>query len=236
MPRGGAIAIRARSLSRGESFAFGVIPEPEKFAYITVEDTGGGMPDDVLRNAFDPLFTTKQNGTGLGLAVAHHVVEKHGGSIFVESAVGVGTTFHIFLPRAEDVAHEVAREADGREDSCVRARRILIVEDEPSISEGLAVTLRDYGIESTVVDTGGLAVDAARQFGAEAAVIDIWLPDIDGIEVGMRLRALDPKLKIVFVSGHGNASHALAECAPATFLQKPFAIGELLAAIASLEV
>lgn len=235
MPEGGTIAITARRPAPGETFAFGIVPHPENFAHFTVTDTGVGMPEDVLRHAFDPLFTTKQiGGTGLGLAVAHQMIAKHNGFVFVESIVDVGTTFHVFLPLGDDPpACEAPQAADA--DPIVRSRRILIVDDEPLIGEGLAEGLRDRGMSATVVQTGGEAVAAAMTAQAEAAVIDIWLPDIDGIEVGLTLRSLDPKLKIVFISGHGNASHALAECAPATFLQKPFSIGELLGAIAGLE-
>jgi two-component system, cell cycle sensor histidine kinase and response regulator CckA len=234
MPAGGTIAIKARRPSPGETFPFGVVPLPESFAHFTVTDTGAGMPEAVLRHAFDPLFTTKQiGGTGLGLAVVHQVVAKHHGFVFVDSVVDVGTTFHLFLPLADEPPTCDARTVDL--DPIVRSRRILIVDDEPLIGEGLAEGLRDRGMNATVVMNGGEAVAAAMTAKAEAAVIDIWLPDIDGIEVGLTLRSLDPKLKIVFVSGHGNASHALAQCAPATFLQKPFSIGDLLAAIAGLE-
>jgi len=235
MPAGGTIAITARRPAPGETFTFGVVPHPENFAHFTVTDTGVGMPDDVLRHAFDPLFTTKQiGGTGLGLAVVHQVIAKHNGFVFVDSAVDVGTTFHLFLPLADEPSACDERRLDDM-DPIVRSRRILIVDDEPLIGEGLAEGLRDRGMNATVVQNGGEAVAAAMTAQAEAAVIDIWLPDIDGIEVGLTLRSLDPKLKIVFVSGHGNASHALAACAPATFLQKPFSIGDLLAAIAGLE-
>lgn len=235
MPQGGTITITARRPAPDETFAFGIVPHPENYAHFTVTDTGVGMPEDVLRHAFDPLFTTKQiGGTGLGLAVTHQLIAKHDGFVFIESIVDLGTTFHVFLPLAgEPVPVDRRRIADA--DPIVRTQRVLIVDDEPLIGEGLAEGLRDRGMNVTVVQNGGEAVAAALTAQAEAAVIDIWLPDIDGIEVGLTLRALDPKLKIVFVSGHGNASHALAECAPATFLQKPFSIEELLAAIAGLE-
>lgn len=235
MPDGGTIAITARHPSPDETFTFGLVPHPETFVHFTVTDTGVGMPEDVLRHAFDPLFTTKQiGGTGLGLAVAHQMIARHNGFVFIESVVGGGTTFHLFLPLAHEPAPRKRRRVEDP-DPIVRARRVLIVDDEPLIGEGLAEGLRDRGLEATVVQNGSEAVAAAMSAHAEAAVIDIWLPDIDGIEVGLTLRALDPRLKIVFVSGHGNASHALAKCAPATFLQKPFTIVDLLEAIAGLE-
>jgi PAS domain S-box-containing protein len=234
MPRGGKLRIVAHHPAAQETYAFGVVTKPERFAHITVEDTGTGMSEEVLRHAFDPLFTTKQNGgTGLGLAVAHQVVMRHAGYIFAESTVGVGTTFHVFLPLANATHHTEEELCD--DGPVVKARRVLIVDDEPLIGEGLAEGLRDRGLESTVVDNGTAAVEAAQRFQAQVAVIDLWLPDIDGTEVGVRLRASDPDLLIVFASGHGDAADALTACAPAMFLQKPFEMRELLEAIASME-
>ncbi len=234
MPNGGSITVNARRPRADESFAFGVVPNPERFAQISVEDTGSGMPESVLHQAFDPLFTTKQNGgTGLGLAVVHQIMRKHGGSIFVESTVDVGTTFHVFLPLATERAVTARRDATA--DQPIRAQRVLIVDDEPLIGEGIAEILSERGITCSIVEKGAEAEAMARTMKPDVAIIDIWLDDIDGLEVGQRLRALDPNLLIVFASGHGDASSGIRECEPATFLQKPFNVHELIAAIASLE-
>jgi signal transduction histidine kinase len=101
MPDGGTIRVAMRPEPRTASFAFGPIEYPERFAHLIVRDEGCGMTQETLGQIFEPLFTTKKNGTGLGLAVTHQVVHRHGGEIFVESEPGVGTTFHIFLPLAE---------------------------------------------------------------------------------------------------------------------------------------
>jgi PAS domain S-box-containing protein len=234
MPRGGSIDIRGRRPARGEGFSFGLVESPERFAHIAVRDTGCGMPEDVLRHAFDPLFTTKQSGgTGLGLAVAHQVVAKHGGHIFAESEVGKGTTFHLFLPlTAETPKSEIsASETDPK----VQARRILIIDDEPLIGDGIAQTVAEWGMTSEVVRNGLDAVGAAKRMKPEVAVIDIWLPDVDGLTVGEELRKLDPNMKLIFASGHGDATQAVRDCYPAAFLQKPFDTRQLLETIATLE-
>jgi signal transduction histidine kinase len=96
----GTFTITARRELPGTRFSFGVLEHPEAFIHFIVSDTGSGMSAETLRHIFEPLFTTKKTGTGLGLAVTHQVVQQHGGEIFVESQPGAGTTFHIFIPRA----------------------------------------------------------------------------------------------------------------------------------------
>ncbi|HET7710825.1 MAG TPA: PAS domain S-box protein [Thermoanaerobaculia bacterium] len=96
---GSAISITARILRQGERFPFAVLDLPERYVEVCLRDDGSGMPEHVRRHIFEPFFTTKPNGTGIGLAVSHQIVKQHGGEMFVESEVGEGTTFHIFLPR-----------------------------------------------------------------------------------------------------------------------------------------
>ena len=234
MPHGGNLSIRCRVPRLGETFSFGVVDHAHEFVQISVQDTGVGMPEHVMRHAFDPLFTTKQNsGTGLGLAVAHQVVTRHGGFIFVESTLDVGTTFHMFLPLASEAVPD--EEVAEPEEPVVKARRVLLVEDEPGIREGVADTLNERGIVVAAVEAGRDAIPAMSAFAPQFAIIDIGLPDIDGLDLGRIIRKLHPSVKIIFASGHGDASRVVGECAPATFLQKPFEVRELLEAIAALE-
>jgi len=231
MPRGGTLAISGRRGRPGESFAFGLVPNAERFVYITVQDSGTGMTESVLQHAFDPLFTTKQNGgTGLGLAVAHQAVKAHGGHIFVESRPGAGSTFHVFLPATDltIVAQPAAVQAEHA------SGRILIVDDEPFIGEGLAELLRDPVTAVAVAQTGVAAVALARTFRPDVAIVDIRLPDIDGFEVSKRLRAGNPEMKILFASGHGAPEAAAYVDRHTGFIQKPFEINGLMAALATL--
>jgi signal transduction histidine kinase len=104
MPIGGTITIRVREPHPAETFRFAILEQPEQYVLISVSDTGTGIDAEVLPHIFEPLFTTKKNGgTGLGLAVAHQTIQRHGGCIFAESSAGAGTTFHIFLPKSEAV-------------------------------------------------------------------------------------------------------------------------------------
>jgi two-component system cell cycle sensor histidine kinase/response regulator CckA len=102
MPKGGDLEISARRFDAEASFPFGVLPPSRGYVHFAVTDTGSGIPDNIRGLVFDPLFTTKENGgTGLGLAVTHQVLRAHHGHVFVESELGRGTTFHIFIPSAE---------------------------------------------------------------------------------------------------------------------------------------
>jgi two-component system cell cycle sensor histidine kinase/response regulator CckA len=102
MPRGGTLTISVREPRPGETFPFAIVEQPERFVQISVIDTGDGISPDVMAHIFEPLFTTKPNGgTGLGLAVAHQVVQRHGGCIFADSEPGRGSAFHVFLPKGE---------------------------------------------------------------------------------------------------------------------------------------
>jgi CheY-like chemotaxis protein len=233
MPIGGTLRVSARLPRPGETFGFGVVHAPEAFAQICVTDTGTGMSPHVKEHAFDPLFTTKQNGgTGLGLAVAHQIATRHSGSIFAESEVGVGTTFHVFLPLTEVL---VSAPVPAAETARIRARRVLLVEDEQDIATGLGELLSDYGVETAVASTGEMAEPVARRFRPDVVLVDIGLPDIDGFEVGRRLRASWPLLRIVFISGHGDARRVPGVDPNMAFLQKPFTIEAVLATIADLE-
>lgn len=99
MSGGGKLTIRATRDPADARFDFGSVDNPERFVHLSVADTGAGMTDEIRRHIFEPLFTTKKSGgTGLGLPLAHQVVARHGGEIFVETAPGTGTTFHLFLP------------------------------------------------------------------------------------------------------------------------------------------
>jgi PAS domain S-box-containing protein len=233
MPRGGTLTIRVREPRPGERFSFGIVEQPERFVQLSVADTGTGIRPEVMAHMFEPLFTTKQNGgTGLGLAVVHQVVQRHGGAVFAESRIGLGTTFHLFLPRVAAVA-EKARE-ERRPAVPRHVRRLLIVDDEQAISDGLASMLDGQGLEVYSVATGGQAAPAIDKFSPDVLLLDIGLPDIDGAALGAAIRRDMPALPIVFCTGHGDQRTAIQD-ANTRFLQKPFTIDELLAEIASLD-
>jgi PAS domain S-box-containing protein len=234
MPAGGKITISARRPAPGATYPFGIVDDPRSFIHLSVSDTGCGIPPEMLRHIFEPLFTSKQTGTGLGLAVTRHVVERHNGRIFVESARGRGTTFHIFLPAAEPA---IAQKEAARQRPQIRSRRLLMVEDEPAIVEGLAALLGDAHVEVSSVATGEEAVAAVQAFNPDVVLLDFGLPGINGVETCRRIRNERPDMAVIFSSGHGTEKQLATglDDRRTRYLQKPFEIAALLDAIASVE-
>jgi PAS domain S-box-containing protein len=236
MTAGGALTVRANGLKPDARFSFAVLMHPERFVQISVGDTGHGMSEEIMERVFEPLFTTRQSGgTGLGLAVAHQVMMQNGGSIFVESEPGRGTTFHLFLPKG--AAPQAANEDVSSPAGTLAARKVLIVDDEESIAEGIAQLLEQDGIEVYTVGNGFEAAGAIARFHPDVVLLDIGLPDMDGSEVYTRIRALHPLLPVIFSTGHGDRRALLdgLNDPHIRFLQKPFEIASLLQMMAELE-
>jgi PAS domain S-box-containing protein len=226
MRDGGQISVRVRAPECDESFTFGYVPDPSRFVQISVSDTGTGMPPEVLSHIFEPLFTTKSNGgTGLGLAVCHQVVTRHGGFIFADSVEGRGSAFHIFLPKAI-----VQRPAQLKVDRpAIAPRRLLIVDDEEMIAEGLKSLLGDLGFHALTASSGAAAMERLETFEPDLVLLDIGLPDLDGNEVARRIHARKPDLPIILMTGHGETT------GEELTLRKPFDIDQLLERIAELD-
>ena len=236
MPDGGVLTVEASDLECDASFAFGVVPHPERFVRISISDTGKGMPREVMERIFEPLFTTRQSGgTGLGLAVAHQVMTQHGGYIFVESELGQGSTFHLFLPKA-------APPATGKSGQTVAnrtpaARKVLLIDDEQMIVEGITALLEEVGIEVESIGSGFEAADTIAHFHPDLVVLDLGLPGMDGSEVYARIREIDRLLPVIFATGHGDGQvlHDSLKDPHTRFLQKPFEVTDLLEMMVDIE-
>jgi CheY-like chemotaxis protein len=223
MPNGGTITLTIDD-SHDRQFTFGRVPD--SMTLLAVRDMGSGMTAEVLQNIFEPLFTTKRLGTGLGLALAQQVIARHGGSIHVESAPGKGTTFSILLQAAPTVTVAPTEQPE----SAVRIRRVLLVEDELAVAEGIAALLEAEGMEVRTVHRGADAPDAVASFHPDAVILDLGLPDMNGQKVFTSLRRASPGLPVVFSSGHGDQA-ALAEeieSSSVAFLRKPYDFHTLL--------
>lgn len=232
----GVITVQANDLAPDAVFAFGVVPHPENFIEISVTDDGSGISPEILDHIFEPLFTTKRNGgTGLGLAVAHKVLAQHHGHIFVESEVGSGTTFHLFLPiaRFESIDANEATPAN----HLTRAKKLMMIEDEPLIVDGIRELLALEGIAVEAVDRGSEALAAIAGFHPDIVLLDFGLPDMDGVEVYSRIRKAEPFLPVIFATGHGDRrliQEGLGD-SRTRFLQKPFEMAALMELIAELD-
>jgi PAS domain S-box-containing protein len=196
---------------------------------ISVSDDGPGIPAPLLDQIFEPLFTTKRNGTGLGLAIARRLMEGHGGSLTVENRPEGGSAFHLFVPIAEKLAAEGKTVAP----AAPRVKRILLVEDDLSVGMGLDALLQAEGYETTWVRAAGDAADAARRVRPQVAIIDINLPDGNGVDLVSILREEQQNLPIVLSTGHVELNLS-NEKERILSLMKPYEIEDLLDAISNV--
>jgi len=210
-------------------------PSHPVYAWLTVADTSGGMAPDTLDKVFDPFFSTKFTGRGLGLAVVLGVVKAHEGSIAVESQPGRGTVFRIFIPmisRPETLTEPVASPAR----PAARPRLlVLVVDDEEAVREMGEVLVASLGHDVVTARDGVDALDvfAQRGDGIGCVVLDISMPRLDGWETLVQLRRVRPDLPIVMVSGY-ERSQAMDHRDGANevvYLHKPFTRHEMAAAI-----
>lgn len=210
------------------SWSFG--PVTPGMIMLSVTDTGSGMSPSVLANIFEPLFTTKRSGTGLGLAVAHQILEAHQGEIHVTSSPGNGTTFHLLLPGNSD--HGESEDVQpSRETSEVR--EILVVEDEPIVAAGIAALLESDGIAVRTVHLGAeVAAEVAAKM-PDLVLLDVSLPDMSGPEVFEILSERWPSLPVIFSTGHADESalEELLNVREVGFLRKPYDLDALHRAI-----
>ena len=223
MPNGGTLTIEA---SRAASGAI----------EIAISDSGHGIPEDLLDRIFDPLFTTKRSGTGLGLSIAHQAMIQQEGALRVASREGEGSTFTIVLNSAPPPAPTTVKEPKlnaGARSLVVGARRLVVVEDNVSVGEGIRELLIDEGFEVRLVTRGGEAVEAVRTFDPELVLLDVNLPDVSGLEVYEHLARQWPHLPVIFSTGHADA-RALDEVhrRDVPSIMKPYDIQELMSMMA----
>lgn len=169
-------------------------------ACLKVTDDGIGMAEEVRQRIFDPFFTSKPfgSGTGLGLALAHGIVQRHGGSITARSEPGVGTTFDIHLPCAENAG---TPEVEQESASHARAFRVLVVEDEPILGEQLRAILSLDGHQVRVCDGGQAALAALDGEEFDVVISDLGMPGVNGWEVAAAAKARRPLVQVGLVTG-----------------------------------
>jgi Response regulator containing CheY-like receiver, AAA-type ATPase, and DNA-binding domains len=227
MEGSGTVIIETRQAHPEEISRLG-LSEDVDFARITVTDHGCGMDAHTMEMMFEPMFTLKKaGGTGLGLAVVQQIVNKHGGTISVDSEPEGGTAFHLFFPLCDPPPESAERPGlSGRRN----VRRLLLVEDDPNVGAGLAAVLEMEGIEVRIVTHGLAAPAEVESFRPDAVVIDRGLPDIDGIEVSRMLAARWPNLPMVFSTGHGGRDdlEELLQKPNVGYLLKPYDVDTLL--------
>ena len=206
MPRGGVVKMRSRNMVIGKENKLPL--RNGRYVRLSIADQGIGIPADKLHNIFRPYFTTKQNGTGLGLATADIIVREHRGLICVESQVGVGTTFHIYLPASPEKAPIQKLRVERR--PIAGTGRILVMDDEKYIRDIVGEILNEIGYEITTTIDGAEAVELykeARDSGRpyDVVIVDLTVPGgMGGKETIQELRKIDPEVKAIICSGYTN--------------------------------
>lgn len=196
---------------------------------ISVTDDGPGIPPEVLDRIFEPLFTTKRNGTGLGLAIARRLMESQGGSLTAENRPARGAVFHLLVPAAE----AASKPTETPRVATPEAMRVLLVEDDLSVGAGLEALLKSEGYETTWVRASADARAAARAMKPHVAIIDVNLPDGNGVDLIPLLRADHSGLPVVLSTGHVELDVPSHEKRVFS-LMKPYELDDLLAAIGTV--
>jgi len=224
----------ATSLSRSRSQA---IPPPGSFAFLDVTDTGCGMDDQTQLRLFDPFFSTKTMGRGLGMSAILGIVGAHHGAIFVDSTVGKGTSIRVLFPAAEpSPAAEERNAVPESRPGHSRDRRargsVLVVDDEDMVRTVCSQILRRIGWSVTEASNGPEAIERYRKNPADFAVVilDQSMPQMDGMTVFRELRIINPAVKVILSSGYSHdlsSGERLAEEGLAGFIQKPYSLQSL---------
>jgi two-component system, cell cycle sensor histidine kinase and response regulator CckA len=250
MPDGGKLTVRTANLNSEQSaqLAYKGMP-PADYVRIDITDTGTGIPADIVDKIFEPFFSTKEvgKGTGLGLSTVYGIVKQTGGFIYVNSEAGIGTSFHIFLPRhhPEQEVHPGVAAANGSapEPSAAPKPRadltgqgtILLVEDEEGLRSLNARGLRSRGYSVIEASNGVEALEALEEKNGavDLVVSDVVMPEMDGPTLLKTMRGRNPDLKIIFVSGYAEDAFekSLPENQQFAFLPKPFTLSQLVAAV-----
>ncbi len=237
MPQGGRLLIETRNVELGRTHTL-ANPEvaPGPYVRLAISDTGSGMSPEVKAKIFEPFFTTKGpgQGTGLGLATVYGIVRQSAGHLEVVSAVGSGTTFHIYLPRAEGTLVEKPKKS-GLQAPARGTETILLVEDEDGVRALTRHVLAACGYTVFDVIDGheALALADTRTGKIDLLITDVVMPGLGGPEVAEQILRRFPGIRVLFVSGYTDDAvvrHGLSEQG-VNFLQKPFSPPELAAKV-----
>ncbi|MDZ8224184.1 response regulator [Nostoc sp. ChiVER01] len=232
MPNGGSLSIYAENLLIDENYARMNLEAKEgPYTVVTVSDTGGGIPREILDRIFEPFFTTKDvgQGTGLGLSTVLGIVKSHRGFVNVYSEVGSGTSFKVYLPAVEGMETFTPEELPLQTG---HGELILIVDDETAIQEITRTSLEAHNYKILVASDGieAIALYAKNRDKISAVLMDIMLPSLDGLTAIRTLRKINPQARIIASSGLMSEKKlsSLTNIGVNTFLPKPYTVNELL--------
>ena len=226
MPTGGVITISAENVTKDEAVDNALLRR-DNYVKITVIDNGSGIPDEIAHKIFDPYFSSKVKGNGLGLASSYSIIKNHRGVITFESAVGKGTSFFVFLPAS--IKKYSKQKDENREEirSPSRNFKVMVMDDEESVRNMVSDMLTNIGYEVVCAKDGsealGLYYEAKEPF--DVVILDLTIPGgMGGSEVISKLRDIDPNVIVIVFSGY-SSNPIMSDCKRYGFdgaLTKPF--------------
>lgn len=212
---------------------------PGEWVCLAVSDTGGGIESENLPHLFEPFFTTKEvgKGTGLGLAQVYGIIKQHDGTIGVETATGVGTTFFLYLPGLTDVPQQ-AEKPDASLTDLVGQETILLVEDNKALREAVADAMTGLGYRIVALGNGAKALDYLTETAGQVDLIlsDLVMPDMGGMELYRNVHQRYPQVKIAIMSGYPLDEEAkqLQSAGLLKWITKPFVMSDLAECVRAL--
>ncbi len=233
MPMGGVLTICAERIELAAAEATLLAIRPGSWVRVRISDNGSGMDKETLARIYEPFFTTKDEGTGLGLAVVFGLLERAGGCVSMESKIGEGTETSLYLPLAESDSEtevETATQTLNGDVSAVSAT-VLLVEDQDAVRKMVRRILTRAGHTVHEATNGVDALECIKQFQFDLVVSDVCMPRMGGAKLAETIRKQGDDMPIIFMTGFaGNEEKGLA--LGTAVLQKPFAPDTLVAAIA----
>jgi CheY-like chemotaxis protein len=224
MPEGGVLEIAARNVILDEGALAGSAPGP--YVRVSVTDTGCGMSPETLDRAFEPFFTTKEvgKGTGLGLSMVYGFVKQSGGHVAIESAIDVGTSVTLYLPKAAQTPEEEAQAVQSQPVPG-GSGRILVVEDDEQVLDLTSATLTELGYQVRCARNGTEAIQMLESDkGFDLLFSDVVMPQgMSGVELAREAKRLRSGIKVLLTSGYAAdvlERHQAADEFP--FISKPF--------------
>jgi len=204
MPRGGKIIVKTTVVDIKPGMVnIPVYILPAEYVVLSIADTGIGIPENIVNKIFEPFFTTKERGkgTGLGLSMVYGAIKEHKGYITVQSELGIGTGFTVYLPASHAVTPELVKEQGA---SVNGNETLLIVDDEEAILNAVREALTNHGYKVFAISDSLSALNVFRRIPDEIALVisDIAMPKMDGKELIKQVKEIKPEIKILAMSGH----------------------------------
>jgi two-component system, cell cycle sensor histidine kinase and response regulator CckA len=233
----GTLTISTCTTYLGEAHCTSMGGLPGKYVELSVSDTGVGMDEKTLHKVFEPFFTTKPKGegTGLGLSMVYGVIKNHGGTVKIESKLGVGTLVTLYLPAVEDAGSVKAEDPKSQVGIHPDLGAILLVDDEEIIRCSAQRLLKKLGYKVLLVENGRRALEVYKRKKQDIFIVllDLIMPEMDGLQTFRELKEIDPDVKVILFSGYSKDDKVdnLLEAGAVGFIQKPFDLSGLAVAL-----